>query len=101
MGVLEKCDEKSWEERGGCWQCGIPPLPSLSPPSALRSAGGYSLRDSHGFVQSLLLMDSSRLWPLLTDAGRGLANDTFESPSSSRVVAIYFFRPEPRAQKAR
>src|ERR1700692_611881 len=24
MSVREKCDEKSWEERSGPWQCGIP-----------------------------------------------------------------------------
>jgi hypothetical protein len=26
MSAREECDEKSWEERSGSWQCGIPTL---------------------------------------------------------------------------
>src|ERR1700686_5348449 len=39
MSVREKCDEKSWEERSGSWQCGIP---------ALRLRSGQALRKVRG-----------------------------------------------------
>jgi hypothetical protein len=39
MSVREKCDEKSWEERSGSWQGGIP---------ALRLRSGQALRKVRG-----------------------------------------------------